>query len=65
MAVRKVTKPAKRAPKKPAATTTEKLGIWDEIIALGKRIPLEEQDRLPRDLAARADEYLEGPSEQP
>jgi hypothetical protein len=59
MAVRKTTKQPKRKATKPSPKNGEAPSVWDAIIERAHRLP-PEADNLPRDLAARADDYLEG-----
>ena len=52
---KKPAKPARRTPKKRASDPT----LWADIAAIGRRIPKSELANLPKDGAARFDEYIE------
>ena len=47
--------PKRREPKKRASDPT----LWADIAAIGRRIPKSELANLPKDGAARFDEYIE------
>ncbi len=58
-------KPAHRAKKAPAKRTAKKpFDAFAYIAEAGKRIPKEELDRLPRDLAENFDHYHDGAPKQ-
>jgi hypothetical protein len=49
----------KRAPKKRTSTS-----IWDELAAIGDKVPKEAWEGVPRDLARNFDHYLDGSPRQ-
>ena len=48
---------------KRISKTASSRSFWDKIAERGARIPVKEQDKLPRDFARRFDEYMEGGTE--
>jgi len=59
MVTERVRKPA--APKRPKKL---KRTFWDDLGDIGKRIPAEEWDKLPRDLSKNFDHYAHGSPRQ-
>lgn len=58
-------KPAPRPKKAPAKRTAKKpFDVFAYIAELGEKIPAEELDRLPRDLAENFDHYHDGAPKQ-
>lgn len=60
-------RPAKRARKasvKPKVKAKKPFDVFEYIIELGKSLPPEELEKLPRDLAANFDHYQDGVPKQ-
>ncbi len=60
MVIRKPTEPEKRVRR----TSASKRSLWDEIAELGRTLPNDVIERMPRDGAKNSDHYLHGSPKQ-
>lgn len=56
--------PKGKAARKPDLSTLPDWFFWEGVMALGRSIPREEWEKLPRDLAKNFDHYLDGSPRQ-
>ena len=59
MVTQKVLQP-KKSPRLTAGKKSADPTLWADIIAMGKSLPAEVRDRIPRDAATHFDEYVSG-----